>query len=125
MALARAGARALTLCELNDAKLTRLAADIARFFPDCAVVAAKAVTAAGHDIVINATPVGMAPGDGLPTPLGPLDPACTVFDIVPKPDITPLMAYAAKAGCRVGGGQLMVNSQVDAVLDFLGFRSKA
>ncbi len=63
----------------------------------------------------------MTPGDGLPTPLGPLDPACVVFDIVPKPDVTPLMAYAAKGGCRVGGGRLMIDGQADAVLDFFGF----
>ena len=53
--------------------------------------------------------------------LGPFDPACTVFDIVPKPDVTPLMACATKAGCRVGGGRLMIEWQTDAVLDFLGF----
>ena len=65
----------------------------------------------------------MTPGDGLPTPLGTLEPACVVFDIVPKPDVTPLMAYAAKAGYRVGGGRLMIDGQADAVLDFLGFGS--
>jgi shikimate 5-dehydrogenase len=37
----------------------------------------------------------------LPSPLGPLDPTCVVFDIVPKPDMTPLMACARKAGCRI------------------------
>jgi shikimate 5-dehydrogenase len=40
-----------------------------------------------------------------------------------KPDVTPLMDDAAKAGCRTGGGRLMVAGQVDAVLDFLGFGS--
>jgi hypothetical protein len=31
------------------------------------------------------------------------------------------MQYATEAGCRVGGGQLMIDGQADAVLDFLGF----
>jgi shikimate dehydrogenase len=63
----------------------------------------------------------MSPGDGLPIPIGPLDPGCTIFDIVPKPDMTPLMAYGTQAGCKVGGGRLMVDGQADAVLEFLGF----
>jgi shikimate dehydrogenase len=123
LSLARAGCNALTLFDRNPGKVSRLAADIARFYPACAVAAPQAVAADGHDIIINATPVGMTPGDGLPTPLGPLEPACVVFDIVPKPDVTPLMAYAAKSGCRVGGGRLMIDGQADAVLDFLGFGS--
>jgi shikimate dehydrogenase len=121
MSLARAGAATLTLCDLDASKLAQLATDVRRFYPDCSVTAATTVTAVGHDIVVNATPVGMSPGDGLPTPLGPLDPACTVFDIVPKPDVTPLMAYGIEAGCKVGGGRLMVDGQADAVLEFLGF----
>ena len=95
LSLAQAGCSALTLFDRNPEKVSRLAADIAHFYPACAVATSPTVTAEGHDIIVNATPVGMAPGDGLPTPLGPLDPACVVFDIVPKPDVTPLMAYAA------------------------------
>jgi shikimate dehydrogenase len=122
MSLARNGASALTLCDLDSQKLTRLVADVARFYPNCAVAAAGEIAGVGYDIIVNATPVGMTPGDGLPAPLGPLDPATTVFDIVQKPDVTPLMAYAVRAGCRTGGGRLMVDGQADAVLDFLGFR---
>jgi shikimate dehydrogenase len=121
LSLARAGARALTLCDLDVGKLTHLANDVRRFYPACAVATPEAVAAAGHDIIVNATPVGMAPEDGLPVALGPLDPATTVFDIVPKPDVTPLMAHARAAGCRVGGGSLMIDAQADAVLEFLGF----
>jgi shikimate dehydrogenase len=121
MSLGRAGVSALTLCNRDTGRLAQLAADVRRFYPDCAVVTDQTPTAKGHDILINATPIGMIPGDGLPTPLGPLDAAMTVFDIVPKPDVTPLMAYAVEAGCKVGGGRLMVDGQVDMVLEFLGF----
>ena len=116
-----AGAAALTLCDIDAGKCRQLAADVRRFYPACAATATATAVAAGHDIVVNATPVGMAPGDGLPVPLGPLDPACTLFDIVPKPDVTPLMAYASEAGCKVAGGRLMIDAQADAVLEFLGF----
>jgi shikimate dehydrogenase len=121
LALARAGVSTLTLFDRNPGKISRLATDIASFYPACAVATPAVVTADGQDIIVNATPVGMAPGDGLPTPLGRIDRSCVVFDIVPKPDVTPLMAYAAEAGCRVGGGRLMIDGQADAVLEFLGF----
>jgi shikimate dehydrogenase len=124
LSLARAGAGALTLYDHNPEKISRLAADIARFYPACAVASPPTIAAKGHDIIINATPVGMAPGDGLPAPLGPLDPACVVFDIVPKPNVTPLMTYARQAGCIAGGGRMMIDGQADAVLDFLGFGPK-
>src|SRR5579871_4387726 len=48
--------------------------------------------------------------DGLPLPLK-LQPGIVVFDIVPKPAVTPLLAEAARAGCRFGGGRLMIDCQ--------------
>jgi shikimate dehydrogenase len=121
MSLARKGARSITLFDLDAGKRDQLARDVRHFYPACPVETPETVSAAGHDIIINATPIGMAPGDGLPVPLGPLDPAMVVFDIVPKPDVTPLMAHARAVGCRVGGGRSMIDGQADAVLEFLGF----
>jgi shikimate dehydrogenase len=69
--------------------------------------------------VINATPVGMAADDDLPAPIGRLDPGTIVFDIVPKPAVTRLMAYAKEAGCQVIGGASMIEAQADAILEFL------
>jgi len=120
VALARAGADALTLCDLDQDKARGLAGDVQRFYPDCVVTASGSVDAQGYDILINATPVGMAPNDGLPLPLR-LRPEMVVFDIVPKPAVTPLLAEAARVGCRFGGGRLMIDCQADAVLEFLGF----
>jgi shikimate 5-dehydrogenase len=62
----------------------------------------------------------MALNDGLPVPLN-LQPGMVVFDIVPKPPMTPLLTEAARVRCRFGGGRLMIDCQADAVLDFLGF----
>lgn len=50
-----------------------------------------------------------------------LRPEMVVFDVVPKPAVTPLLAEAARIGCRFGGGRLMIDCQADAVLEFLGF----
>jgi shikimate dehydrogenase len=119
ISLAREGARALTLFDLDPGRAARIAGDVHRFYPGCDARETAAPAASEHDIVINATPVGMAAGDGLPAPLGALDPSCVVFDIVPQPSITPLLSYAVEAGCRVGSGQFMIQGQADAVLDFL------
>jgi shikimate dehydrogenase len=122
IALARAGAHALALFDLDQDKARHLADDVRRFYPDCAVTIPDVVDARGFEIIVNATPVGMAPNDGLPVPLS-LQPGMVVFDIVPKPPMTPLLTEAARTGCRFGGGRLMIDCQADAVLQFLGFAS--
>ena len=120
IAVARAGAHALSLFDLDRDKAGRLADDMHRFYPDCAATTPDTADAHGCDIVINATPIGMAPNDGLPVPLN-FEAGMVVFDVVTKPAVTPLLSEAAKAGCRCGGGRLMVDCQADALLEFLGF----
>ena len=117
-ALAQAGAVALTLFDLDRGKLSRLADDVRRFYPDCAITTPDHPDAAGHGIVVNATPVGLKADDGLPAPLGPLDSKTVVFDIVQKQEPTPLRAHAVACGCRTGAGHMMVEGQADAVLEF-------
>lgn len=122
IAVAEAGAHALALFDQVRDNADRLATDVRRLHPGCTVTTPDTVDAAGFDVVINATPVGMAPNDGLAIQLN-LQPGMVVFDIVPKPPVTPLLAEAARIGCRFGGGRLMIDCQADAVLEFLGFTS--
>lgn len=72
------------------------------------------------DLLVHATPVGMAPEDGLPIGLGGLSASTAVVDIVTRPD-TPLLKAAATLGCRNAGGSVMVTAQTKAILRFLGF----
>jgi shikimate dehydrogenase len=62
----------------------------------------------------------MAPGDGLPAELGLFAKNLFVADIVPCPEITPLLARAKESGCGTMGGQAMVAGQSDAILRFFG-----
>ncbi len=121
LALAASGAASLTLVDIDQGKAARLAADTSRVHPACATHTGRTCRAVDVDIVINATPVGMAPGDGLPADLGDLRAELVVFDIISKPAVTPLLGAAREAGCVVLGGAAMIESQADAVLDFLGF----
>jgi shikimate dehydrogenase len=75
---------------------------------------------AGRDVLVNATPTGMSPGDGLPAEVGPLDDTLFVADIVPRPEITPLIELATRSGCRTMNGHAMVTGQADAILRFFG-----
>jgi shikimate dehydrogenase len=76
------------------------------------------VTIVGKNMLVNATPTGMAPGDGLPADLGPLRPELFVADIVPTPEITPLLALARSSGCSTMNGQAMVAGQAEEILRF-------
>jgi hypothetical protein len=75
---------------------------------------------AGHDVVINATPLGMRPGDPLPVTVSRLAPGSLVCDIVTRPPQTRLLAEAAARGCVPHPGLPMLAGQVDLILDFLG-----
>lgn len=43
-----------------------------------------------------------------------------VFDVVTKPEVTPLLRHARACGCRAIGGRAMVDGQADAVMRFFG-----
>lgn len=118
-ALAEAGASALTIFDLLEPKARKVAEQVARHHPACAA-AFGPVDVSGKDVLINATPTGMAPGDGLPARFDRLDPRLFVVDIIPKPEVTPLSRFAREAGCRTMNGQAMVAGQADAILRFFG-----
>ena len=116
-AFAAAGARAITLFDTETGRADALAARVRSFHPACEI-APGTPRAASHDVIVNASPVGMRPGDGLPADLGNIDPATLVVDIIPKPEITPLVAAARLAGCQTVGGLAMIDAQADRILEF-------
>jgi shikimate dehydrogenase len=118
IALADAGAVGITIFDADEAKSAALAARVAKAFPGCRTTIAKP-TGDGHDILINASPVGMAPQDGLPAPLGQLDSKLLVFDAVLKSEPTPFLRHAEICGCRTLGGRAMMEGQVDGMIEFL------
>jgi shikimate dehydrogenase len=65
------------------------------------------------DLVVNATPLGLAGGDATELPLDPelLGPGQLVVDLVPNPAVTPLMRAARARGARVAGGLGMLVHQ--------------
>jgi shikimate dehydrogenase len=119
MALAAAGAGVIGIYDLDARRAAELAARVQAHFPECHAADAEP-DVGGHDLLINATPVGMAPAFALAPFRGELHPKLTVIDIVPKPETTALLALAREKGCPTTNGAAMISGQADAVLAFFG-----
>lgn len=117
-AIAEAGAAAVMVFDLERAKAEALANRLAKAHNNCQITAGPA-TAEHQDLVVNATPTGMAPGDGMPAKFGLFDSNLVVADVVTKPDVTPLIAHARRCGCRTSTGAQMFNAQGDMIASFL------
>lgn len=77
----------------------------------------------GYDVVVNATPLGMEPGDPLPFDVDRIDPAAFVGEVVMKQQVTPFLAAARARGCATQVGTDMLFEQIPAYLEFFGFGS--
>ena len=74
-------------------------------------------------LAINATPLGLAPGDRLPFDPARLAAETVVCDIVMKPKETALLRAAQKRGLRVQHGHHMLDAQIPMYLGFFGLAS--
>ncbi|MBN9457082.1 MAG: shikimate dehydrogenase [Bosea sp.] len=120
--LAKAGVSALGLYDLNSAAAEALAARLLRHYPALAL-SLGSNDPAGFDIVVNATPLGMKPGDPLPLDIARLDAATFVGEVVMAEEITPFLAAAGARGCAVQVGKDMLFEQIPAYLEFFGLPS--
>ncbi|GHE22198.1 shikimate dehydrogenase family protein [Halomonas urumqiensis] len=73
----------------------------------------------GFDLVINATPCGMAQDDPLPFELAGLSPKTLAGDVITAPEITPWLAAASERGCHTLRGVEMFAAVRDLMVDFL------
>ena len=79
-------------------------------------------TIAGIDLLLNASPVGMLHDARMPLQVERLPRELVVFDAVVTPERTPLLAVAQTCGCMTIGGREMMRGQIDAMVDFFGYR---
>lgn len=116
---ARCGAAGITIHDIDRSRAECIAERIGAAFPRCAVRFGGA-GAKGHDIVVNATPVGMKRDDGLPAQVGQLHASQLIIDIVPTETPTGLIRLAAEAGAQTVIGKAMTQGQSRAILGFFG-----
>jgi shikimate dehydrogenase len=118
-ALAASGASAIRLHDTRSAHAEALAAQLRSHFPRIAIDAGPAALA-GFALIVNATPLGMEPGDPLPIDVAQITPAMVVAEIVMKREITPMLEAARARGCRIVLGREMLQEQMSLYLDFFG-----
>lgn len=119
--LAAEGIASITLCDASEQAASGLAARLRHHYPQL-VADTGPNAAAGYNLVVNATPLGM-PGDPLPMDVRDLSPETFVGEVVMKQEITPLLDAARRRGCRYQVGIDMLYEMIPAYLEFFGFGS--
>ena len=117
---AAAGIGAIGVFDSNPAPAAALAERLRMHYPQLEV-ATGGNDPAGYDIVVNATPLGMADGDPLPMDVARIDPATFVGEVVMREEITPFLRAAMDNGCPIQVGTDMLFEQIPAYIEFFGF----
>jgi shikimate dehydrogenase len=117
--LAGSGVSGLGLFDARPESAEALAGRIRRHYPAVDVTIGSN-DPAGYDVVVNATPLGMTPGDPLPVDVDRIQPGAFVGEVVMAQRMTPfLRAAAARGPIQVGSDMLF--EQIPAYLEFFGF----
>jgi len=120
--LAASGPAELGLFDAVSASAETLAARLRLHYPSL-TVATGSNDPDGYDIVVNATPLGMNPGDPLPFDVSRISRTTFVGEVVMKEEYTPLLRAALDRGCSVQVGTDMLFEMIPAYLEFFGFGS--
>jgi shikimate dehydrogenase len=117
-ALARARATAITIHNRTVSKAENLAQRLQAVYRQCDIRVGRR-DPRGHDIVINATSVGLAPGDPAPFDISLLPASVLAAEVIMIPEVTPLLAAAKARGCPIHFGRHMLDCQVDLMFEFM------
>ncbi len=79
----------------------------------------------GHDLAVNATPLGLEPDDPFSFDIDTLSPATLVAEVLMKPETTALLIAAAARGCPIHQGKHMLDGQRDLMMAYFGLRPAA
>lgn len=120
--LSAAGVSGIVLFDVNTASADSLAARLREHYPALKVVTGSN-DPAGFDLVVNATPMGMNPGDAMPMEVGRIEARTFVGEVVMKTEMTAFLQAAQDRGCPVQIGSDMLFEQIPAYLEFFGLPS--
>ncbi|HWP10918.1 MAG TPA: ThiF family adenylyltransferase [Ramlibacter sp.] len=118
--LAAAGVAQLSLYDCRTESAHSLASRLREHYP-ALQVRTGSNDPAGHDVAVNATPLGMKDGDALPFDMSRVSPATLIGEVVMRQAITPLLAAAQAKGCPIQVGTDMLFEMIPAYLEFFGF----
>jgi shikimate dehydrogenase len=117
--LAGAGVAAISLFDVNATCCDALAQRLKVNHPHIEVRTGSN-DPLGHDLVVNATPLGMNEGDPLPLDVTRLSPETFVGEVVMRAETTAFLAAAQARGCPTQVGTDMLYEQIPAYLEFFG-----
>jgi shikimate dehydrogenase len=120
--IAKAGAAELAVFDAYAPMMDGLADRLRKNYPKLKV-STGSTDAAGFDVVINATPLGMKEDDPLPMDVSRIAPSTFVGEVVMKNEVTPFLAAARERGCEYQIGTDMLFEQIPAYLEFFGIRT--
>jgi shikimate dehydrogenase len=120
-ALAEAGVSRLTVANRTRAKSEDLQQRLAKHYP-AVPVEIGTPDPSGHDIVVNATSLGLKEGDPLPLDANRLSSDQIVAEIIMQPETTALLAVAKERGCRTHPGRPMLACQLELMAAFMEMR---
>ncbi len=120
-ALAEAGAASVAVADIDAERAPGLSFRLLQLAGVKSFV--SQAQAAGFDLIVNASPLGMRDDDPLPVDLDGLTPDAIVADVVIREEPTPVLKAARARGCHVQVGAAMTDHQVAAAAEFLGLSS--
>ena len=120
--LAAAGVAAISLFDMHTASCDALAARLTQHYPQLDVRTGSN-DPADHDLVVNATPMGMNEGDPLPMDISRIAPTTFVGEVVMRTEMTAFLGAAQARGCPVQVGSDMLFEQIPAYLEYFGYSS--
>ena len=115
--LVAAGVESIAIIDPNAERVETLAKALRRTFPACDVRPASSVPA-GSNMIVNASTVGMRPGDGLPGDFGTVTADTLIGDVINSDVKTPMIELALRHGCPYVAGKEMHAGQGEALLAF-------
>lgn len=120
--LAAENIAAISLFDVNTASCEGLALRLQSEYPQIKVEVGSC-DPDGHNLVVNATPMGMNEGDPLPMDVSRIAPATFVGEVVMRQEMTAFLQAAHQRGCQVQVGSDMLFEQIPAYLEYFGFKT--
>lgn len=117
LALIDAGVRELAIHDSDAGRRDALIARLNERGRGRALIGAMDAT--GFDLVANATPAGMQPGDPLPVDMATVSPSAYCGCVITRPEVSPFIAAARERGCLTATGTDMYRALERVMVDFL------
>ncbi|WP_395351571.1 shikimate dehydrogenase family protein [Variovorax sp. UC122_21] len=118
------GAEYIAFYDSSAGKAAGVAAKLDAFF-DARVVAVDSNAPEGYDLVVNATPLGLAEDDAPPVDVARMDGHAALFDILLRNQPTPLVRAARARGLNAQAGFEMLIQQMPHYFDYFGHADAA